>query len=511
MKLTIERLPESRVQLEISAEEEETAEAMRRAVRKVGNQITLPGFRKGKAPRAMIEKAYGPDVFEEEANRFLMTDLYRRALETEDLAPVGEPEVDITSTAPLTYTVIVPVYPTIEPGDYRSVRFDPIDATVNEEAVDTLIEALRKSHSPWIDPAGDGLQVGADLALTPKSRHPLDGDQITIDYTVLDGEEDAEEPVSDAVFVLGESGLLQAVEDAIKGIRVGETTGFSLPFAEDDETVDASVRGKTLSYNVTLKGLKERDLLPLDDDFAKTVVDVDTIEELRKDVREDLHQRLTGEARAKALAGIVEKIAEGATIDLPAPMIDQAVEDEIRRLRGTLAQQGVSLEAYLRASEETDEGLRAELRPAAHERLRNSLLMRAIAEKEEIAVDEDVVNAAVERMARVAYDSQQPQQAEAFARSGYLRNMLQTELFERQLTDRIIELATEGRGAVINGWVAPVLAEAEVEVEEADPAENAALSSEDDATPVVEEDTSAVDVPRDDESDARVEPVEGGA
>ncbi|MBA3450765.1 MAG: trigger factor family protein, partial [Chloroflexia bacterium] len=95
MKLTMERLPESRVQLEITAEEDESADAMRRAVRKVGNQITLPGFRKGKAPKAMIERAYGPEVFQEEANQFLMTDLYRQALEREDMVPVGDPTVDI--------------------------------------------------------------------------------------------------------------------------------------------------------------------------------------------------------------------------------------------------------------------------------------------------------------------------------------------------------------------------------------------------------------------------------
>ena len=114
--------------------------------------------------------------------------------------------------------------------------------------------------------------------------------------------ENAEEPVTDAVFVLGESGLLEPIEDAIRGLRVGETTGFSVPFAEDDESVDTSLRGQTLSYNVTLKGLKERDLLPLDDDFAKTVGDVDTLEELRRTVREDIH---AGPHQERAGRGLV--------------------------------------------------------------------------------------------------------------------------------------------------------------------------------------------------------------
>jgi trigger factor len=456
VKLTMERLPESRVQLEITAEEEESTEAMRRAVRKVGNQITLPGFRKGKAPKAMIEQMYGPEVFLEEANRFLMSDLYRQALEREDLVPVGDPSVDISSSEPLSFTVVVPVYPEIDPGAYQDVRIEPIDAAVDDAAVDELVEALRKSHSPWIDPQGEGLQVGAGLELTPKSRLPRDGDQVTIDYTVQEEGANVEEPVVDAVFVLGESGLLEPIEDAIKGLRVGETTGFSVPFGEDDTSIDESLRGKTLSYSVTLKGLKERDLLPLDDDFAKTAGDVDTLDELRSNLREELHQTRTAEARREALAQIIRKIAEGAAIDLPGPMIDRAVEDDLRRLRGRLAQQGVPLEAYLRAVDQTEEALREEMRPAAEERLRNSLLLRSIAEREGIAVGDDDVDAAVERISLAAQTSEQPQQAEAFARSDYVRGMLQSELFEQQLTNRLVDIATEGQGAVVNAWLAPV-------------------------------------------------------
>jgi trigger factor len=480
VKLTIERLPESRVQLEITAEEEESADAMRRAARKVGNQIALPGFRKGKAPRAMIERMYGPEVFEEEANRFLMTDLYRQALEREDLVPVGEPAVDVTSTAPLSYTVVVPVYPTVDPGDYRSVRIEPVDASVTDEQVEETIDALRRAQSPWAEPAGEGLQVGAGLELTPKSRQPREGDQVTIDYTVQEEGENVEEPVTDAVFVLGESGLLAAVEEAIKGLRVGESTQFAVPFAEDDASVDESVRGKSLNYTVTLKGLKERELIPLDDDFAKKVGDVDTLEVLRSNLREDLHRQRTAVARSEALAQIVSQIAAGATIDLPGPMIDEAVENDVQRLRYNLAQQGLSLEAYLRATNTTEDDLRGELRPEAQERLRNSLLLRTVAEREAIAVDDETVDASVERMAHIAQTSQRPEQAEAFARSESVRGLLQNELFERQLTDRLIELATEGRGAVVNGWEPPAgeTEEAALEVEVA-PAE-----AEEEAEPV---------------------------
>ena len=146
-----------------------------------------------------------------------MSDLYRQALEREDLVPVGDPSVDISSSEPLSFTVVVPVYPEIDPGAYQDVRIEPIDAAVDDAAVDELVETLRKSHSPWIDPQAEGCRWERVSELTPKSRLPRDGDQVTIDYTVQEEGANVEEPVVDAVFVLGESGLLEPIEDAIKG------------------------------------------------------------------------------------------------------------------------------------------------------------------------------------------------------------------------------------------------------------------------------------------------------
>ena len=145
-------------------------------------------------------------------------------------------------------------------------------------------------------------------------------------------------------------------------------------------------------------------------------------------LREELHQARTAEAQREALAQIIGKMAEGARIDLPDPMIDRAVEDDLRRLRGRLAQQGVPLEAYLRAVGQSEDALREEMRPAAQERLGNSLLLRAIAEREGIAVGDEDVDAAVERISLAAQTSEQPKQAEEFARSDYVRSMLQSEL-----------------------------------------------------------------------------------
>jgi trigger factor len=457
VKLSVERLPESRVLLDIAADEDEFAKAMDRAYRRVASQVVIPGFRKGKAPRGVIERTYGREVVVEEAHKQLMTDLYRRVIEQESLVPVGDPEVEIVAAEPLAFKVTLPVYPTVDPGPYAETRIEPIDAAVAEADVDEVIERLRKQQSPWVDPAEEGLEVGPDLVLERKRRTPRSGDQVTIDYAVRDREsgEAFGEPVVDAVFVLGESNLLERMEEEIGRLRVGETAEFEVAFAPDDEAVDPDRRGKTLAYRVTLKGLKERELVPLDDDFARSVAEVDTLGELRNEIRDDLRQGKTADARAEAVGRIVEGMAATASIELPAPMVDEAVEEDLRAFRGQLAQRRASLEEYLRVNGQTEADLRAELRPAAAKRLRNSLLLREIARREGVAVDDAEVQAEVDRLVGAAAPAADPAQLAQFYGGDYFRGVLRSDLFERRVTDRLIEIATEGRGAVLNGWVEP--------------------------------------------------------
>ncbi len=438
VKLSVERRPESQVVLDIAADEDEFARAMDRAYRKVSREVTLPGFRKGKAPRAMIERLYGRGIFLEEAHKEIMEDLYRRALQQEEIVPVGDPQVEMVDPEPIAFRVTVPVYPDVDPGPYVDARVEPQDASVDEAAVDEVLERLQKTQSPWVDPA--------------EPRSPREGDQVTIDLEVKEGDEVFQEPAHDAVFVLGESNLFDSLRERIEQMQVGETAQLELAFAEDDETVNESIRGKALSYTITLKGLKERQLLPLDDEFAKTVADADSLEELRRQIRDDLHQGKTAETRTEVVNKIINAMAETATIDPPAVMIDEAVEDDIKSLRGQLAQQRRTLEEYLRLNNQTEQELRDEMRPVAARRLRNSLLLREIAQREGIAVSDEDLDA---ELASLASPGANPERLQELYQSDYFRGVLRNDLFERRITERLIELATEGRGAVLNGWIEP--------------------------------------------------------
>lgn len=455
MKLTVERLPESQVRLDITADEDEFGKAMDRAYRKVSREISLPGFRKGKAPRVMIERYYGRSIFLEEAHKEVMDDLYRRALEQESLSPVGAPEVDITAIEPVGFTVTIPVYPDVDPGPYTEVRVEPVDASIDESAVDEVVERLRTSQSPWVDPA--------------EPRTPHEGDRVTVDISVVEGEEQFQEPIEGAEFIIGESNLFTGLREQLEQMQVDETRTFDLTFAADDESVNESIRGKTLTYTVTLRGLKERDLLELNDEFAQTVGEAETLDELKREIREDLHQGKTSEARGEVLDEIIRQMAEGATVDLPSVMIDEAVESDVNSLRGRLAQQRMPLETYLRQVGQSEEEMRAEMRPEAAKRLRNSLVLRTIAEREGIEVTDADVEAEIDRMVEGAAEADRMREVYS---GEYFTRILRNQLFEQRVSDRLVEIATEGRGATINGWVPP-----EPVVGEGDSGTDAALTT----------------------------------
>ncbi|MEA2583519.1 MAG: trigger factor [Thermomicrobiales bacterium] len=485
MKVTTERLPESLVRLEIAAEPEESAQAVERAYRKISRDIVLPGFRKGKVPRHMLERLVGREVWVEEANKNLIDDLYRKALQQEELVPVGDPELELVAAEPLEFKVTVPVYPTADPGDYTAVRAEPVDASIDEAKIDEVIEQLRLNQSPWVDPA--------------EPRTPRDGDQATVDIHIREGEEDFQPPVEDAVFVLGESNLIDELRTAIDGLTVDQSATVEISFPEEGENVVSDRRrGKTLSYTVTLKDLKERDLLPLDDDFAKTYANADSLEALRERTRGNLHAERTGEARTEAINRIIDTIAEGATVEVPQAMVDDAITEEVARLRQRLAYSGVPLEAYLRRAEQTEQELREELRPNVAKRLRNSLILRQIAEREGIEIADAEIESEIETL--IADMPARDEAREVYRTSDYLRSTVRNDLYDRRLTDRLIELATEGRGAVINGWTPPPPSEETTETPPADGEMAEATAPTD--TPEVEATITATDA---DESETTVE------
>jgi trigger factor len=441
VKVTIERIPESQVRLEIAAEPEEQNEAIEKAYRKVAREVVIPGFRKGKAPRAMIERYFGREMVVDEANRTLMDDLYRKAIEQEDLVPVGDPELEGIEPDPLQFTVTVPVYPTVDPGDYLSVRVEPADAALEDGAVDEVLEGLRKQQSPWVDPA--------------EARAAQDGDQITVDIAIAENGEEFQSPTEGASFELGETTFLAELVDLVKTLKPGESGSVDVEFSEDRLDAGDPRNGKTLTYTLTLTGLKERDLLPLDDDFAVTYASAENLDEVKDRIRTNLHIEKTRETRTEVVNSIVEKIVEGSTLELPAPMIEEQIDRQVQRAQRELGMQGVPWEGFLRQIGQDEAEWRESIRPSAVETLTSSLVLREIAEKEGIEVSENDLISEIEQMVSGADQAQQAQTRQAYLSNEYLRNVIRNELYDQKLTQRLIDIATEGGDVVLNGYVAP--------------------------------------------------------
>ncbi len=451
MKLSVERKAASLVALDITADDDEFAAAVNKAYRKAARDIQVPGFRKGKAPRTIIEQFYGRDVFVQDAADDMMETLFRKAIEQEELTPVGEPEVEIKAINPLSFVVTIPVYPEVDTKDYVSVRVDPVDAAVEDADVDETLERMRVMQSPWVD-VTDGSS-------------PQEGDQVTVDYEVAHEGEPFQDPVVDASFILGETNLLAQLREKIEQMRLGESASFDITFAEDDETANESIRGMTLAYSVTLKAHQRRDLVELDDDFAQKVNEDEesTVEALREQVREELHVNRTTEGRSAVLDQIVDQMAAQAEIDPPAVMVEKEVELQLQHLRENLMRSNTPWEGYLRFQGKTEQDLKEDARPQAEQMLRRQLFLSAFAKSEGIEVTSEDVEAEIARVSGPPAGSADEDDEAAtrrermaqFFQSDYYRSMLQNELQQRKVTDRLIEIATEGRGAVLNGWSAP--------------------------------------------------------
>lgn len=447
MKLTTERKPGSIIELNIAAEDAEFQEAVDKAIVRRAKNVQIPGFRKGKAPLNMVERFYGGrEVFAQDAAEKLMDQLYQEALKQEDINPVGDPElVNMELDPTLNFVVAVPVYPEIELGDYNAVRVDPVDAAVTDSDVEEVLERLRKQQATWEDVEG---------------RKPSEGDQVTIDYTVHEGEEVFQEPVTDAVWVLGETNLLEQLRERIEDMEPGQNEEFELFFEEDDESADPKVRGKQLKYNVTLKGVKTRNLPELTDELAKEITGAENVEELREQIFEDIHQGKTGDARNEVLNKIIEAVAETTNIDIPTVMVDEEIDHQIGHRKEELKRQGITWEQMLAFSGLDEEKVKEDTRPDAEKRLRNTMILQEIARQENIEITDEDVDAEIDNIAGpdLNPDTDDVEAVERARRmrevynGDYFRNVLKNDLFERRLTERIIEIATEGKGAVLNGW-----------------------------------------------------------
>ena len=418
--------PGSKVVLEIEVAADEVNRHFATAYRHVAERTRVPGFRPGKAPRAVVDRYVGRASVLAEALDHLVNDSYESALDQVDVIPIDQPDVDIDPSAlaegsSVTFKATVPVRPQVELGSYTDYSFGLEIPEVTDEQVEGVLQELREQQG----------------SLRPIDGRPAqDGDMVALKYTgTIDGEA-FEGGSSDRLpLILGENRMIPGWEEQIVGMEIGGTKGFDITFPDDYRVEE--LRGKEAHFEVELLDMRERVLPELTDEFAKSVAEVATVDELRAEIRDALSKRAEAEARHAYSDRIIDFATSNATVELPEVMITNEIEIMRDELRTRLAQQRIGMEQYLSLAKQTPEELTSELREPASRRVKTLLVLSAIAEREGIdATDEQIDAEFAEQLERYGDDKQLREYLTSRRGRAYLRMTLRNRTLVESLVDR---------------------------------------------------------------------------
>lgn len=423
MKVTTTPIEHSQVVLDLEIEPERVARAREQAYRRIVQRIDVPGFRRGKAPRPIVERYVGRDTLEQEALDLLLPDAYKQALEETGLQPIDSPSIDVVSRDPLHIKATVPVQPRVELGNYRELRIARPRVEVLEEQVDQVLGRLREQHATWVPVdrfVWSGDRVRLDMHAEVEGRVILD--RKDIEYEV-DPENTSPVP---------------GFSHQLEGLRAGDRKEFSLPFPADYPA--RHLAGKEAHFTVVIHDVREKELPPLDDSFAPTVGDYETLEALRQAIRQELRERAERQAREEHEDAVLNAVLEQARVDLPPQIVARQVERLRQRQSASLDRQGLTIEQYLRFSGKSEEQYAAELRERAERQVKLGYVLDAIAEAEGIVVSDADVEAEVRRSAEGEPDNQRA--VERVLGQAGVRDRIAAALRERRTIERLVELVS---------------------------------------------------------------------
>lgn len=425
MKVSAERIPEGQVVLQIEVESERLEGALDSAYRRLVKKTQVPGFRPGKAPRAMLERYLGEHALLHDAIDRLLPQVYQEAVEEQQLDPIDFPEVEIVTEQPLVLKATVPLRPTVDLGDYQALRVPRDPVAVDPERVQEQLERLGQRYAT-LEPVRRPLQWG-DIV-----RADVFG---AVGQTTLVDEKDVEFRLRE-----GEVISLPGFAERLIGAEEGAELSFELPVPPDSG--DPRLAGESCSYRLVIHGVKEEKLPELDDDFARQVGEgFPTLVALRERIASDL-QRIEEEVGERRYHDqIISALLARAELDYPPVLVEREVDRLLQEQAGP-AQQGRDLERYLQRVGKSEEELRAELRPPAEERVRRSLVLSQVAEAENITVGDAEVEAEVERL--VAGAGEQADEARRLFASEQGRDALRRSLLTRKTLERLVDIASTG-------------------------------------------------------------------
>ena len=365
---------------------EETDKALNAAYLKERNKISIPGFRKGKVPRQMIEKMYGAAVFYEEAANIIIQDNYISAMGESGLDIASRPTIDveqIEAGKDFIFTIEVAVRPEVKLGKYKGVTVTKVDIDVTDEEIDNAVETERQKNSRMV---------------TITDRPAAEGDTAVIDYEgFCDGVAFEGGKAENHGLVLGSHSFIDTFEDQIIGHVAGDEFDVNVTFPEQYHSDDLA--GKPAVFKVKVNEIKAKELPELNDEFAQDVSEFDTLAEYKEDIKARLVKEKEDEAKRTKEDEAIEKIIEKSEMEIPEAMIETQCENMINEFAQRVAQSGLSMDQYMQFSGLTIDKLKEQVRPEAETRIKSSLVLEQIAKEENIEITDEEVDAEVARMA----------------------------------------------------------------------------------------------------------------
>ena len=428
MSLQVEKLENNMAKLTIEVPAEELEKAIEGAYRKNRGRISIPGFRKGKAPRKMIEQIYGKEVFYEDAANALIPDAYEKAYDECGEEIVSSPQIDVVQLEagkPFIFTAEVALKPEVTLGQYKGVKVDKADLEVTEEEVTAEIDKERDKNSRTVDVT---------------DRAVKDGDIATIDFEgFMDGVAFEGGKGSDYPLTIGSHAFIPGFEEELIGAQIGVETEVNVTFPEDYQAEELA--GKPAVFKCTVKRLQEKQLPELDEDFVGEVSEEsDTVEEYREEIRKKLEKRKTDEAKAVKEDAVVDAIIADAKMDIPEAMIEtqqrQMVQDYAQRLQ----YQGISFEQYMQFTGTTREQFMEQVKPQVMRRIQSRLILEAVAAAENITASDEEIQEELKKMGE-AYQMEPEKVEQRLGKDG--RKQVSEDICVRKAADFVVENAVE--------------------------------------------------------------------
>ena len=387
MSLQVEKLEKNMAKLTVEVPAEEVEAALQNAYLKNRKQISVPGFRKGKVPRQMIEKMYGPEVFYDEAANRMISEAYAKAYDESELEIASQPTIDIVQLEKgksFIFTAEVAVKPEVKLGEYKGLKVDKYSTRVTQKEVDEEIEKVREQHARIVEVT---------------DRAVADKDDVTLDFEgFVDGVAFEGGKAEGHELEIGSGAFIPGFEDQLVGMKIDEEKEIKVTFPKEYFSKDLA--GKEATFKVKLHEIKKKELPNLDDEFAKDVSEFDTLKELEASIKERLEKDNAQKAKYETEEAAIKAVCDKSKVEIPSGMVDMEVDHMIQDINQRLSYQGLKLEQYLKMIGKTEEEVRKEYEPQAIEAIKSRLTLEAVRKAEKIEATDEEINAKLEEMAK---------------------------------------------------------------------------------------------------------------